>query len=197
MDDPNPTDLQTLRDIVADLQARVAQLERSQSSPANLAPGEVDTALIQRLQERRGPDFDNGTLQGALVYATSAVTGAGPIMWYAERSVPHTIDAISAEIEPFSQLLSALGHPTRLALVLTLLQHGASTTQALQEAVGAASVGQFYHHMKELTQAGVVSQPRRSVYEINIKLMGALLTLLTASAELAQSPHHADEEPDS
>lgn len=50
-------------------------------------------------------------------------------------------------------VLAALGHPTRLALVQTLVRRPATATE-LAAAVDLSSPGQLYHHLRTLTAAG-------------------------------------------
>ncbi len=60
-----------------------------------------------------------------------------------------------------AEVLAALGHPVRLALVRRLLG-GPATAAELQEAGELSSTGQVYHHLRALTAARVVEQDGRS-----------------------------------
>jgi DNA-binding transcriptional ArsR family regulator len=61
--------------------------------------------------------------------------------------------------------LAALGHPVRLA-ILRAVADGASEAAVLQQAAGAATPGQFYHHLRELTATGWLVAERRGRYAL-------------------------------
>lgn len=70
--------------------------------------------------------------------------------------------------------LAALAHPVRLAILRAALA-GTGEASALQQAAGAATAGQFYHHLRELTAAGWLVAERRGVYALPPGRAGALL----------------------
>jgi DNA-binding transcriptional ArsR family regulator len=70
--------------------------------------------------------------------------------------------------------LAALGHPVRLAILRAVLG-GTGEASALQQAAGAATAGQFYHHLRELTAAGWLVPQKRGVYALPAGRAGALL----------------------
>jgi hypothetical protein len=73
--------------------------------------------------------------------------------------------------------LAALGHPVRLA-ILKAVATGTFEATALQQATGAATPGQFYHHLRELTAAGWLVSERRGVYALPPARTGALLAAI-------------------
>ncbi|MER7015993.1 winged helix-turn-helix domain-containing protein [Saccharopolyspora sp. NPDC000359] len=86
---------------------------------------------------------------------------------------------------PRTDVLAALGHPARAAIVRLLAQSGAQHTAALQEAAGLSSTGQLYHHLKSLTGCGLVEQDKRGTYRLRAQATIPALVLLTAAADVA------------
>lgn len=98
---------------------------------------------------------------------------------------------LAAEPELITPVFAALSSPVRIALLRSLID-GPRTSQQLQEAVDTGSVGQLYHHLKELQSAGLVVQPRRSEYAIPqgkvVDVCVALATALHLSSTSHQYP---------
>ena len=147
------------------LEARVAALEERSGGPTPVVrpggTGEVGYHGNVRLQEDRGP------VTWTIGYDAAAVLGlaAGPI----------------------SEVLAALGHPVRLALVRRLLA-GPAVTGDLVEAAALASSGQLYHHLRTLTAARVVEQDGRT-YRVPDTGVVPVLVALLAAADLAGALH--------
>lgn len=87
---------------------------------------------------------------------------------------------LSADWQGLAPRLAALGHPVRLA-ILRAVAAGTGEAGALQQAAGAATPGQFYHHLRELTATGWLVPGRRGHYTLPPGRAGALL----AAAALA------------
>ncbi|KAA5826733.1 winged helix-turn-helix domain-containing protein [Saccharopolyspora hirsuta] len=86
---------------------------------------------------------------------------------------------------PRTDVLAALGHPARAAIVRLLAQSGPQHTAALQEAAGLSSTGQLYHHLKSLTGCGLVEQDKRGTYRLRAQATIPALILLTAASDIA------------
>lgn len=86
---------------------------------------------------------------------------------------------------PRTDVLAALGHPARAAIVRLLAGSGAQHTAALQEAAGLSSTGQLYHHLKSLTGCGLVEQDKRGSYRLRAEATIPALILLTAASDIA------------
>ncbi|MFI0466541.1 MULTISPECIES: ArsR/SmtB family transcription factor [Saccharopolyspora] len=86
---------------------------------------------------------------------------------------------------PRTDVLAALGHPARAAIVRLLAQQGAQPAAALQEAAGLGSTGQLYHHLKSLTACGLVEQDKRGTYRLRAQATIPALILLTAASDIA------------
>jgi DNA-binding transcriptional ArsR family regulator len=86
---------------------------------------------------------------------------------------------------PRTDVLAALGHPARAAIVRLLAQEGAQPAAALQAAAGLGSTGQLYHHLKSLTSCGLVAQDKRGSYRLSPQATIPALILLTAASDIA------------
>lgn len=174
---------------VSDLAARVARLEGSgpgeRTTPERVPavkPGELDVDLLERLRGRAGPPYEEGGERGAVLYAGAARFGDRSYVWQVERPAPGLLEV---EEDLLAGVLSALASPPRLRLLKALLR-GSSGGQQLQKALGDASVGQLYHHMKELQAAGLVIQKGRGAYEVGAQAVVPLLAVLAAAYDLAE-----------
>jgi DNA gyrase subunit B len=95
-----------------------------------------------------------------------------------EHAIP---EIVQSEQEAMARILAALGNASRLAIVTELIAQPRSAPE-LQEKLNIPSTGQLYHHLKELLASGIISQPKRSHYEVSAhKLIPALTILATAS----------------
>ncbi len=192
------TTLEELRTALAELGRRVAVLETAvpppstPSAPNDVAPGEIDFRLMERLQGRKGEMFDKDGVGGSIVYAGDFRNGQGSGAWHVERPIPFLA---SYAAEPLAHLLAALSHPQRLSVVQLLLR-GPHDRQQLQEALGSGSVGQLYHHLHSLLEAGVVVQERRGVYAVSRKATIPLLVIMAAAVDMTENKQQAIQESD-
>lgn len=174
-----------LIDQLADLTRRVAALESALASTRETAPpeapGVIDTALLERLQHRSGPPFEDGSTQGSVLYAGAARLGGGSYAWQMERPVPGLL-AIDDDL--IARTLAAIANPTRVRLLKAVLA-GAHEIHDLQEALGGVSTGQLYHHLKELTAAGLIQQRSRGRYEAAPRTVIPILAVIAAVYDLA------------
>lgn len=86
---------------------------------------------------------------------------------------------------PRTDVLAALGHPARAAIVRHLASEGPRPAAALQEAADLGSTGRLYHHLKALTAANLVEQDKRGSYRLRPKATIPALVLLTAASDIA------------
>ncbi|MCD2193574.1 helix-turn-helix domain-containing protein [Actinomycetospora endophytica] len=150
----------TSDDRLADLEARIAALE---GAPAR-SPGEAVDAV-------------DGS--GAVGYEGD-VRLHGQVSWTIRYSPTAVLDLPAP---PTAEVLAALGHPVRLALVRRLLAGPASAAQ-LQEAAELSSTGQVYHHLRALTSARVVEQDGRS-FRVPTTGVVPVLTMILAAGDVA------------
>ncbi|MBF6215123.1 winged helix-turn-helix transcriptional regulator [Nocardia puris] len=140
---------------LAELEARIEALE-----------GRPETAPAER---------------GFVEYGGSVDFG-GPVDWTIRYSAAAVVDLpAQARVD----VLAALGHPVRRALVEVLLD-GPHTGAELAEAVGLTSQGQLYHHVRALSSAKIVEQHGRGAYRIPAQKLVPLLIIMTAAADIAE-----------
>lgn len=78
-----------------------------------------------------------------------------------------------------ASLLSAVGNPQRLQMVIILAQDSASVT-TLMEQLALATTGAAYHHLKVLMNQGLVEQPQRGTFTLTDEALPRVQQLLTA-----------------
>lgn len=151
----------SMRDMI-DVAAKLAELE----------------ARIEELEgRRRTEDAERGFVE----YGGSVDFG-GPIDWtirYSAAAIPQLPAQARVDV------LAALGHPVRRALVESLLD-GTRTGAELAQAVSLTSAGQLYHHIRALTAAKVIEQHSRGAYRIPAQKVVPILILMTAAADIAE-----------
>ena len=161
------------------LEARLAERE----SPAVPVPAisPADAGLVDLLRGRRGGPYEQGKRRGAVLYAGALEVEGREYLWEMERPLP---GLLAVKAEAIAALLSSLASPQRLQLLRALLG-GPKSSQELQEALGISSPGQLYHHLKELTAAGIVEQRDRSAYQLSARRVVPFLAIVAAALDLA------------
>jgi ArsR family transcriptional regulator len=144
-------------DRLAALEARVAALE---GTAPGAAPEEVDASGVV------GYDGD--------------VRLHGQVSWTIRYSPAGVLDLAGP---PIAEVLAALGHPVRLALVRRLLAGPASAAE-LQDAAELSSTGQVYHHLRALTSARVVEQDGRA-FRVPTTGVVPVLSMMLAAGDVA------------
>jgi DNA-binding transcriptional ArsR family regulator len=143
---------------LAALEARDAALEGRGAPPSTLA--EVDAS-------------------GTVGYEGD-VRLHGQVTWTIRYSPAAVLDLSTS---PTAEVLAALGHPVRLALVRRLLAGPASAAD-LQDAAGLSSTGQVYHHLRALAAARVVEQDGRT-FRVPTTGVVPVLTMMLAASDVA------------
>jgi ArsR family transcriptional regulator len=177
--------MKALDEQVAKLARRLEHLERQPrrrpQQPQDAAGAPL--ALIEHLRGRRKGRFRAKGMRGAIAYGGAVVFGERECLWIKEHPLP---DVCALAPDRLAQVLAALAHPARLILLRALLEQ-ARTSQELQAILGVSSPGQLYHHLKELLAAGVVTQARRSHYEITPRQVVPLLAVLATAFDLVDT----------
>lgn len=174
---------------VAALTLRVEELEREgrrrpeRGARIPAAALGSDLALLEQLRQRQGSRYRTKQMRGAIAYGGAVVFGEREYLWIREHPLP---EITKLEPDRLAQALATLGHPSRLVLLRALLQR-ACTSQELQAVLGVSSPGQLYHHLKELLATGIVTQTRRSHYEIAARQVVPILVVLAAAADLVDT----------
>lgn len=169
-----PEHLATLEAFVASLEARITAIEEQ------LAASGGTRLRVSAMQASPSPDEDTlstGTIQGTFSIVGSLLIGEQRSNIRVQEQVHSFFDADSEQV---AQVIAAMGNPHRVTLLRALFQ-GPRTALQLQEELAMGSVGQLYHHLKELVATGLVIQSRRSTYSITpAKMMWISLLFMVA-----------------
>jgi ArsR family transcriptional regulator len=84
---------------------------------------------------------------------------------------------------PTAEVLAALGHPVRLALVRRLLAGPASAAD-LQDAAGLSSTGRSTNHLRALSATRVVAQDGRT-FRVPTTGVVPVLTMMLGAGDVA------------
>lgn len=179
---PEPTPERTTAERLADLEARVAELERRDrpnSAPtaptASAAPDEAAYSerffALEAVKERAPED-------GMVVFAgVVPAEDSEPIQWQYGRTVG---DLEDLDWSSLAGNLDALGHPVRLSL-LQAVHSGTATVAELKERAEFGTSGQIYHHINLLVAAGWLVTRRRGHYVVPPERLVPLMVVLTAA----------------
>lgn len=142
------------------------------------------TELEQRVAALEGAnraDADSSGSGGAVSYQ-GRLTAPVELEWQMQLD---PAQVLALDDTPRTEVLTALAHPVRIAIVRLLMSAGAQTAQALQTEAELGSTGQLYHHLKGLTSCGIVEQDKRGTYRIRPQAAIPALVLITASSDVA------------
>ena len=164
-----------------DLQARVEALEGRPGPGAGRRrrPG-PDLGLLDAFGELTEPHADDASPAGTLTYAGVARLGDERLAWQMIHSLA---DLLELDESALARQLAAIASPLRLRIVRELAA-GPLQTHELQARLDEPSAGQLYHHLRELLATGLVTQPRRSVYEVPARAVIPLFTLIACAHDL-------------
>jgi DNA-binding transcriptional ArsR family regulator len=173
-----------------ELEKRVARLESPEASARRVRQVESEPALrfLEALQARSGARYGKAGRRGAVGYAGAVDIGDRTLRWAREFALPNLLES---DLEGAAMALACLGSPIRLAIVRYLLVHGSAERQALQSLLDNASTGQLYHHLHDLSAAGLITQQRRGTYSLVPQAAVPVLTLLAAALDLGSVPAKA------
>ncbi|KAA9110709.1 winged helix-turn-helix domain-containing protein [Microbacterium rhizomatis] len=162
--------LSALEQTVTELQGRFAA---DASRPNSDMSGSTAEALwaLEGLKTR--------SPEGGAVLYTGAVdlpTG-GAVQWQYSLAAS---EVLAQDWTKHADLLDALGHPIRLAILQAVLQ-GTVTASGLVETLESGTSGQVYHHLKELTTTGWLAPAGRGAYEVPAARVVPLLAILVAA----------------
>jgi DNA-binding HxlR family transcriptional regulator len=165
-----------IEQLLGELFERLTALE--QRSSVTLSKQYPGGSLADQLQQRLSASEED--VVGLIAYAGAVRASEGELVLDFERSAG---ELLTRDMEPVAQALAALGHTVRLDLMRLLLR-GPQTSQQLQEALGLASSGPLYYHLKELMASGLVIQPARNSYQVSPQRVVPLLVILSAGIDL-------------
>jgi DNA-binding transcriptional ArsR family regulator len=185
----NDQRLTQLEQQLAALHERIVAIEDRTTTAQKLIP--TDMSMAEALQQRAGRPYEDGATRGAVAYAGAVQFADAEYTWQIERPLP---GLLALDVTTLVPVLAALGSGPRLVLVRALLECPRSS-QELQEALGTASVGQLYHHLKELLAAGIIEQRERSVYRLAARKIVPFLAVLAGAYDLGEGGAATDSPP--
>lgn len=169
-----PEQLAALEALVASLEARITAIEEQLAVSGGT---ETRASAMPALPASDEGIPSTGALQGMFSITGSLLIGE---QRYNMRVQEQAQSFFDAHPEQIAQVIAAVGNPHRVTLLRALYQ-GPRTALQLQEELAMGSVGQLYHHLKELVATGLVIQSRRSTYSIApAKMMWISLLLMVA-----------------
>jgi DNA-binding transcriptional ArsR family regulator len=183
-EDDRPITSAELGEAIRDLQTRVAALEQEQEPakrPRRARAAGLDLWLIDALTELTDLPAEPDAHSGTVAYAGVAQLGGEGLAWQMVHPVPKLLALDEGNL---ARQLAALASPVRLR-ILRELAGGPLQTHELQARLDEPTAGQLYHHLRELLATGLVTQPRRSVYELPPRAVIPLLTLIACAHDLA------------
>lgn len=175
-DDPRGR-LARLEEQMRQITDRLAALEQPARQPEPAAP-----ARQWHLGTLPGPGRP-ATGEPAFLIEGHGQFGGGPIMMRQQASLS---DVLDTDPDAAAKIFAALASPARITVLRALLD-GPRTSQQLRTELDDASVGQLYHHLRELLAAGLIIQPARSRYAIPRNALIMLCAQLIAAGRLASS----------
>jgi DNA-binding transcriptional ArsR family regulator len=124
---------------------------------------------------RSGLSID-GDGQGSIVSqgVVRDANGAREYRWDLETN---TTNLLAIDDETAAQLLAAIGHPQRLAILKTILDTPTSASD-LVERLDLGTTGAAYHHLKVLQAADVVTTESRGVFVVQPYRVSAIFSIL-------------------
>ena len=199
----------------SDEAGRIAELEQQMRQVARrLATLEQAAGHLVRVQRGTGAvpggDAGHGQVEPPLPAAGRGEGEAGQGSeatlgyWGAGKFGPRSVmirqraplsQVMAAEPEAITPVFAALASPVRIILLRALIG-GPRTSQQLREVLAGPSVGQLYHHLRELLVAGLVVQPSRSLYEIPPGKVVAVCVAVSAAAHLTTTSHQLPSPPE-
>jgi hypothetical protein len=171
-----------LEDEIRALADRLTALERTVGQSTASAPGAPPTV----------PDAPAGQSEVA-TFRYSGSGRIGPVHMRVNRRA--SLEAVlTADPGLVGREFAALASPVRFVLLRAMLD-GPRTSQQLREVLDAGSVGQLYHHLKELLSAGMVIQPGRNLYAIPESKVVDVCLSVVAAIHLASTSHQTPPPP--
>ena len=170
-----------LRRRLGALEKRVAAFEaKRRITGKEDVTDEDDLAFLDRLRSKKGKRYGrDDVVSGVVAYAGAATISRKTSLWMREHPIPQIL---GLDQDSIARILMALGNHSRIAILIELIQRPRTGVE-LQELLKMPSTGQLYHHLKELLSAGIISQPKRSTYEVSVHKLIPLLNILGTTAD--------------
>lgn len=146
------------------LDAMESRLRRLEGTPASRDAARMRTRywILEGLRARSGRSVSRPG-GGRIGYAGIALTpGQARYQWQGEHEVGQLM---GMDWEDLARVFAALGHRVRLEILKAMLR-GVEEAGELRKTPGIGTIGQLYHHLRELQAAGWVRQRQRSCYVV-------------------------------
>lgn len=183
----DPQQAPELEDQIRALTDRLTALERTVSR--NGMPARPATGAVADDSAPEAPVGEPG--DAVLRYSGEGHFGSHRLRVFRRADLQSVLDVDPGLV---TREFAALASPVRLALLRALLD-GPLTSLQLREELDAGSVGQLYHHLKDLLAAGLVIQPARNRYAIHPTKVVAVCVLIMAATHLAETSHQVPSPP--
>jgi DNA-binding transcriptional ArsR family regulator len=172
-----------LRRELDELRGRVDALEAGGPTHKQPPSHRLDTGLLESLAELGDPTGPGPS--GGIAYAGALRLGESQVAWQQVHGADELPSAFP-ELPSIAAVIAALASPNRLRILLELLA-GRLQSSDLQARLDEPTVGGLYHHLRELLAARLVTQPKRSQYEIPPAVIVPLLTILACGSDLVSA----------
>jgi DNA gyrase subunit B len=130
-------------------------------------------ADLQHDDEGRGVVVTRGVVRNA--------SGSREYRWDLETRIESALDVDDGQA---AQLLAAIGHRQRLAMLKSIL-NAPSTAADLVNTLDLGTTGAAYHHLNVLQAAGLVTQVSRGVFELQPERVSTILAILAGFSSSA------------
>jgi DNA-binding transcriptional ArsR family regulator len=157
------------------ISGRLAVLEHTHGQPVPAAPPASARWIAD--PEAEMPEFGEPTFS----FSGQGRLGAEVIVIRQRARLSHVMEA---DPDLVAKVFAALASPARI-IVLRALLNGPRSSQELRAELDDASVGQLYHHLRELLAAGLITQPARSQYAIPKGSLILICIQIIAAAQLS------------
>jgi DNA-binding transcriptional ArsR family regulator len=183
MNDDHADEAAELRQQLDELRGRIEALEAAGSARRPSSSLQLDAGLLESLAKLG--DRSSGALGGGVAYAGALRLGESQIAWQQVHAAGE-LPSAQAELPRIAGMIAALASPNRLRILLELLAGGLQSSD-LQARLDEPTAGGLYHHLRELLAARLVTQPRRSQYEIPPAVIVPLLTIVACGYDLLRA----------
>ncbi|MET7368440.1 helix-turn-helix domain-containing protein [Streptomyces sp. NPDC005566] len=171
-----------LEERVAELERRLAVLERAADGEGSPSLGDGDFWALAGLKDQLGRLGDAAADGGVLFTGAVRLPAGERYEWQYGALTAGLLgsDEDRPDWAEAAEPLAALGHPVRLRLLREILG-GRRTAAELAELDETGTTGQIYHHLRLLTGAGWLHTTGRGRYEVPAARVVPLLVVLTAA----------------
>jgi hypothetical protein len=168
-----PTRAPRANDLTAQMEALEQRLVRLEAAGPTAAPGlDEDRYWALNGLRARLPG------KGGVLYTGHVGLPSG--VQYAWQRQAGTDELLKLDWADLHDVIAALAHPVRLALLRATLGQSRST-QELMALPGMGTTGQLFHHLKTLQQSGWLRSLQRGTYEVPGERVVPLLAILAAA----------------